>query len=253
MLQVTLQPVIRGIIWAFASREHYNYTYDLTPRNLNHLAAFLAAITGQSAATIQNYVDEISCDTELRNHILRRISSSPEKYVTDTEVRYGRRVGWYALVRAIKPRLVVETGVDKGLGSVVLAAALRRNSREGQPARFIGIDIDPGSGHLFAGDYQEVGELIFKDSLVALRELSAEVDLFIHDSDHNPEFEAAEYAAVKPKLAPGALVLSDNAEHTDELIKFARETNKDFLFFGERPMDHWWPGEGIGIAYTRAR
>ena len=35
---------------------------------------------------------------------------------------YGRRLGWYALVRALKPRTVVETGADKGLGSCVLAA-----------------------------------------------------------------------------------------------------------------------------------
>ncbi len=87
------------------------------------------------------------------------------------------------------------------------------------------------------------------DSLKALRELSVPVDLFIHDSDHNPDFEAAEYRAVRPKLAPDALVLSDNAEHTDELLKFASATQRRFLFFCERPKAHWWPGEGIGVAY----
>ncbi len=249
MLQVTVPPLWHGLVWTVRSREHYNYTYNLTPRNLKHLAALLATVAECSRSEIENYLRELEGDTELRNHILNGTLRSRERLVADFEVRYGRRLGWYALVRAKKPRVVVETGVDKGLGSVVLASALLRNAAEGHEGQLIGIDIDPNAGYLLNGPYAKAGKVVFKDSLQALRELSAGVDLFIHDSDHNPEFEAAEYRAVQPKLAAGALVLSDNADHTDELLAFAQATGRKFVFFCERPERHWWPGEGIGIAY----
>jgi len=241
-------PVFRGLWWTIASREHYNYTYDLEVRNLKHMVAFLSVVSGRSSSEIQVYMDELLGDEKLREHILQLTAVSQEKYVADMTVRYGRRIGWYALVRALKPRTVVETGVDKGLGSVVIAAALKKNASEGHPGYLIGIDINPRAGYLLSGCYAEFGKLVFKDSLAALRELSPGVELFIHDSDHNPEFEAAEYNAVEARLAPKAIILSDNAEHTDELLQFAARTRRRFLFFSEKPKNHWWPGEGIGIA-----
>lgn len=249
MLQVTLPPVGRGLLWTLRSREHYNYTYSLTERNLKHLAAFLSVVTGCDLPQVQRYLAEIEEDAALKAHIRQLTQASAEKYVADLDVRFGRRVGWYALVRARKPRLVVETGVDKGLGSAVIAAALLRNAAEGQPGKLIGIDINPKAGYLFAGPYAKTGRLVFKDSLQALGELSEPVDFFIHDSDHNPEFEEAEYRAVRPKLAPGAWILSDNAEYTDKLMELAAATGRKFLFFSERPKNHWWPGEGMAVAY----
>ena len=249
MLRVTLPPVGRGLLWTLRSREHYNYTYDLTPRNLRHLAAFLSVVTGCDPVRIQGYLSEIGEDETLKRQIADLNRTSAEKYVADREVRFGRRVGWYALVRARKPRLVVETGVDKGLGSVVIASALLRNAAEGCPGELIGIDINPRAGYLFAGPYTKAGTLVFQDSLQALNELARPVDLFIHDSDHSPEFEAAEYQAVRPHLAADAWVLSDNAEYTDKLMDFAAATGRKFLFFSERPRHHWWPGEGMAVAY----
>jgi hypothetical protein len=55
-------------------------------------------------------------------------------------------VAWYAVVRALKPQLIVETGIKQGLGSLVLLAALERNAGEGGSGRLISFDIDPFSG-----------------------------------------------------------------------------------------------------------
>jgi predicted O-methyltransferase YrrM len=248
MLRVTAVPIWQGTLWTFLSREHYNYTYDLEQRNLKHMVAFLSAVSGCSTSEIQKYVDEIVQDEELRAHILRLTERSRERHTADKEVRYGRRIGWYALVRAKKPKIVVETGVDKGLGSVVIAAALRKNASDNHPGQLVAIDINPAAGYLI-GAYVGVVKLVIKDSLAALNELGSGVDFFIHDSNHDAEFEASEYARVEPKLSSQAIVLSDNAEHTDELIKFAGKTGRNFLFFAEKPRKHWWPGEGIGVAY----
>jgi hypothetical protein len=78
------------------------------------------------------------------------------------------------------------------------------------------------------------------------------VDLFIHDSDHTAEHEGREFAAIEDRLAPGGLVLSDNAHATDELAKFAERTGRRFLFFDERPDGHWYTGAGIGAALPPA-
>jgi len=45
--------------------------------------------------------------------------------------------------------------------------------------------------------------------------------------------------------------LSDNAEHTSKLLEFAAaKLDAQFLFFAERPKDHWWPGKAIGVAFN---
>lgn len=162
---------------------------------------------------------------------------------------YGRRLGWYALVRALKPRTVVETGVDKGLGSCVLAAGLLRNRAEGHPGRYLGTDINPQAGWMFQGAYREAGEILYGDSIESLQRLEGPIDLFINDSDHSSEYEEREYACIALKLSPTAVVLGDNAFVTDKLYQFAVVTGRRFLFFSEKPADHWYPGAGIGAAW----
>jgi hypothetical protein len=250
-LTTTLPPVARSFAWTLRSREHYNYSYDLQPRNLEHLAAFVSVITGQSRKLTRNYLREIETDAALKDHVVRLNRSHAERFVADAEARFGRRMGWYALIRAQKPRVIVETGVDKGLGSCVIAAALLRNSAEGSPGRLYALDINPNAGYLLTKPYNDVAEMVYGDSLVTIAGLKDEVDFFIHDSDHSAEHEEKELRAVEHKLSPKAVVLSDNADCTDELLKFAERTGRQFLFFGEKPRSHWYPGEGIGVAFHK--
>ena len=165
--------------------------------------------------------------------------------------RYGRRIGWYAFVRICKPKIVIETGVDKGLGSCVLAAAIKRNREEGHEGRYIGTDINPLAGYLLDGEYRESGEVIYGDSIETLSGLDVSIDLFINDSDHSADYEAREYATVEKKLSDSAIVLGDNSHVTDKLMEFSQESGRDFLFFSEKPRDHWYPGAGIGISFRR--
>jgi len=251
-LKVTLKPVVAGLVWVFTSREHYNYTYNLQPMSLEYLAATLSLVTGKPHAELLGYIREIENDESLKRHITEQTQRSRERYVADTQVRFGRRAGWYALVRALKPAVVVETGVDKGLGSVVLVAALQRNQAEGHRGKLIGIDINPKAGYLLQPPYHEPCHMIYADSLATLASLDTPVDLFIHDSDHSPEFETKEYEAITPKLSPHSVVVSDNAAHTNRLLQWAATQGRDFLYYAEKPSGHWWPGEGIGVALRRS-
>lgn len=250
-LAATLPPVGRALAWTFSSREHHNFTYELDELNVKYLTAFVAVVTAQPIENIEKYIQEIQQDQELRAHIVRASRNSKEKYVTDPEARFGRRIGWYAIIRALKPRLCVETGTDKGLGTCVMAAALKRNAHEGAPGRVIGMDLNPNAGYLVQPPYAKFAQTVAGDSHASIRALTEEVDFFIHDSDHTPEHEAQEFELIAPKLSARALVLSDNAEVTDKLLKFARSTGREYLYFAEQPVHHWCHGSGIGVAYRR--
>src|SRR5207247_2252213 len=109
--------------------------------NKKYLATFIATISNCTYETIQNYLDEIESDTVLKKHIKKNTLQSKFQYLSDSEARYSRRIGWYAFVRAMKPSIVVETGIDKGLGSCVIAAALIKNIEEGYSGYYYGTDI----------------------------------------------------------------------------------------------------------------
>ncbi len=236
--------------WLVTSREHHNYTYELTPSNVDHLAWFVAMICGIEVALARDFIAELAADEELRVHIRSTTRATRRRGLADREVHYGRRMGWYAIVRALRPAHVVETGVDKGLGTVVLAAALRRNAAQGHPGRITAIDINPEAGYLVrTGAWSSVVDLVYDDSLAALRRLDRPVDVFLHDSEHSTVHERREFETVEPKLAPGAMLLTDNVTKTSVLSRHAERTGRRFLAFTERPVRHWYPGDGIGAAW----
>src|SRR5436190_16049978 len=136
--------------WAFTSKEHYNYTYHLTPMSRAYLISYTAVICGHPESEIEKYVLELEGDVELRQSLIERAQSSRDRHCSDIEPRYGRRLGWYALIRATKPRVVVETGVDRGLGTAVIAAALRRNNNEGAAGMLYATDIVSTCGYLMS-------------------------------------------------------------------------------------------------------
>src|SRR5688572_3679245 len=236
--------------WAFTSKEHYNHTYHLTEMNLAYLASYVSVVSGHNVAEIRKYIEELQQDDQLRALLRERTLASPDRHNSDVEPRYGRRLGWYALVRATKPRVVVETGVDRGLGTAVMAAALMRNTKEGYPGLVYATDIVPTCGHLFAEPYKSYGRILLGDSVELLKRFPESVDIFLHDSDHRPEYEWAEFLAIEPRLHPGSIVMSDNSQATSKMLEFAERVGKSFLYFQDQPRDHWWPGDGIGAAFV---
>lgn len=126
----TLGRILR---WLFTSNEATNLTYPLSTQGEAYLVHALADVLDVSVAEISAYVDEAKSDSDLRTHILAAYRAAPNWRLADQRVDFGRRLGWYAIVRQRKPKLVVETGVEKGLGAALLCAALLRNEAEGFP------------------------------------------------------------------------------------------------------------------------
>ena len=236
--------------WGLVSNEDTNFTYHITPDNISYLAHTIAVVTNVPYVEILGYISEIQSDKTLIETIQDAIEHSTEKRYSDKDVRLGRRVGWYALARALKPSIIVETGVDKGLGSVVLCAALLKNREEGHHGRYFGTDINPKAGFFLTGKYKEVGEIIFGDSIQSLSKFTDSIDLFINDSDHSSDYEYQEYVTITPLIREKTIILGDNAHVTNKLSEFSLKNNRKFLFFQEKPLNHWYQGSGIGISYT---
>jgi hypothetical protein len=236
----------RSIDWLVHERERHNFSYDLEDRNLEQLCWFVAAITGAEIGQVRAWMEELDKDEDLIGALTRRLSANPFRSVHPTEPHWGRRAGWYALVRATEPEHVVETGTHLGLGSCVIAAALLRNGH----GRLTTIDVDSDAGYLITEPWASVIDRRIGSSVDELASLR-DVGMFLHDSLHTYDYETSELAAVGPNLRPGAIAMSDNAHDSSALSDWAERTGRHYLFFKEQPRRHWWPGDGIGVAWDK--
>lgn len=231
--------------WLGRSKEYTNYTYKLSSLNVEHLAWWVVAVSGSRISDSRQWVSECLNDIAMQDYIRNLTLRSDRAGLADLEVRVSRRAGWYALIRALRPSFVVETGTDKGLGSVVIQSALIRNAH----GSLLTVDINTDSGYLLRGKYGDGVDAVIGDSIATLSNLNRTVDFFIHDSDHSREHEVAEYLAIEPHLSPVAAILSDNSHVTDALPLWAESHGWNFLHFQEQPVDHWYRGAGIGAAW----
>ena len=239
------------IVWIFTSRADSNFTYELTERSKINLAASLAGILQKDYAEIAGYFREIETDEAFKAHLRQLWEQHPEKYRTDSTLLIGRRMVWYAIARAAKPKVIVETGVDQGIGAVVLCAALARNALAGHPGRYYGTDINPDAGYFLQPPYSEYGKILYGDSLISLEALADIIDLFINDSDHSADYEQAEFELIKNRLSPDGIVLGDNSHDTPKLAEFSVREGRRFVFLSEEPARHWYRGAGVGISLPK--
>lgn len=242
------QIIRQSLDWLVRSRETTNFTYDLHPLNREQLSWFVAAVCGAEVGQVRAWMQELQDDHRLLTSLTERLASGPRRGISASEPHWARRLGWYALVRAAQPDHVVETGTHLGLGSCAIAAALLRNGH----GRLTTIDIDRDAGYLVGEPWSAVVDRRTGASVDVVAELR-DVDLFLHDSLHTYEYETQELSAVEPNLCDDAIVLSDNAHESSALADWAERSGRRYLFFAERPRDHWWRGDGIGAAWTGRR
>jgi predicted O-methyltransferase YrrM len=238
----------RSVEWLVRNRETSNFTYDLDSLNRDQLCWFVSAVAGAEIAQVRAWMQELEDDKKLVDQVRSRLSSNPRRRICAREPHWARRAGWYALVRAAQPDHIIETGTHLGLGSSVIAAALLRNGH----GRLTTIDIDPEAGYLIGEPWSSVVDCRTGSSTDVLAELR-DVDMFLHDSLHTYDYETRELTAVGPNLRVGAIVLSDNAHQSAALSDWAERTGRHYLFFKEQPVHHWWPGDGIGVAWADQR
>lgn len=239
---------VQSARYLLMDREVDNFTYDIA--NKNELAGFLADFLALGSDAVLALIEELDGDMELRAELRRGLEGRRDR---NRRMPFGRRLGWYAVVRARRPRLVVETGVHDGLGSTALLRALERNAEEGSPGALVSFDINRNCGWLIPSRLRTHHRIVIGDAVSGLTStLDRPVDLFIHDSDHRYEYELAELETVAATAGAAETVyMSDNAHVTTALKDFAEAQGLQFGFWREKPAHHFYPGAGIGIAADR--
>lgn len=246
ILEFNLKNISASLKWLFKSSEFTNYNYDITSLNRDYLVAFIAYITKREFNFVNDIFLEIENNVDFKKYIASQIAKIERKYELPKQFFFARRLGWYALVKILKPAVVVETGTDKGLGTLLIAQALKENGL----GKVYSLDLDPFSGALVDKQHWQNIELLKGDSLENLEKIK-KVDMFIHDSDHSEFHEMSEFESIQKNLSEDAIVISDNSQFTGALLDWSNKNNRRFLFFKEESKNHWYPGDGIGISQNQ--
>jgi Methyltransferase domain len=225
-----------------------NFTYEL--ENPEELAPFLAAALGQPLDRVETFLAEAAHDPELNSELTRRVRW---RFDTKRRLPLGRRVLWYATVRLLRPGLVIETGVQEGLGSLVLLRALERNRLEGAPGRLISFDKLAGAGWLVPERLREGWRFVDESTETGLEPVLAgeQVDLLISDSGGSYERERAEYGAALRHAGPEIVLGAGSGNQTTALPEVASANGMEYHYFLERPRRHFFAGTGVAIARRR--
>jgi Methyltransferase domain len=155
----------------------------------------------------------------------------------------------YAILRHVRPRVAVETGVANGFSTAFALLALRANGdghlHSVDLPREVGRDYEPGTfyegegragipagaepGWLIPTELKERWTLVLgrtQDELPPLLERLRTIESFMHDSEHSFECMWFEFNAAWPQLRDGGVLLSDDVNSTDAFPRFAREQGR---------------------------
>lgn len=170
-----------------------------------------------------------------RAALLERYSAVTLAYDAAFAIEEGSAFLVYALVRLLRPSVVLETGVANGHSSALILDALREN----------------GCGELHSIDVSnDVGNLVFdkrkwqlhlldlsnlKKSFAAIVEQLPAIDLMIHDSDHSYQWMKYELETVFPRMSPQGILACDDANISYGMIDFCAAHNmKPWLLMEKR-------------------
>jgi hypothetical protein len=214
--------------------------------------AVLARLTGQTQAAVLAAVAEIEADSAFLRGIRAGLASGSNYAPRPADFRLFDKwgsvfffpVALYALVRLLRPAIVVETGGTPGKSSAFILRAMARNDH----GQLVTIDLPPASvlapaalpsgqvhQHLPAGrgsGWIVPEELKRRQSLrlgpsasllgPALDEFGG-ADFFLHDSDHSYANMLWEFETAWPRLRSGGLLFSDDVISNAAFDDFCRK------------------------------
>lgn len=130
----------------------------------------------------------------------------------------------YVLVRAMRPRLVLETGIARGQSSLAILRALEWNN-EGS---LVSVDPDPSAGCLVPEGLRSrwvrpslKGRTARQDFKRIVRDYRG-FEIFLHDSNHRPGWMKFELSEAGSNAANGAVLCSDDVQQNKVFSNLAR-------------------------------
>lgn len=236
---------------------------DLIRKNTNEEESFVSELFESKSR-----YDELCLefDQKIRTDTIRSALSEYSK-LTGSEISGAIDIEtarfYYALVREMKPEVVIETGVCNGVSSLVLLMALKHNGTgslisvdfpyyaDESLAQFrsetfdeyggAAIPADKEPGWIVPETLRERWDLRIGKSQRILPEIvtnEGDFQLFIHDSEHSHPCMMYEYEMAHEWIDPGGIIMSDDINW-----------NSAFEVFVEsRELDHGIVCDGLGYA-----
>lgn len=211
-----------------------------TPRHRKHLAYYaerqlpvaegIAQATGIDITTVEDHLNNL-----------------PDFLIAEDKDP-GMTIKWsatselaattYALIRLLKPEVVVETGVGAGVSSWTTLHAMEENGT----GRLISIDLPtpntellPAVGYLVPQELRARWELQTGPSQTLLPQVLddlVEIDMFQHDSRHSYSNQTREYQAAWPYIRAHGMLVSDDVSN-DALHDASRKWNREPSIIGQ--------------------
>ena len=194
------------------------------------------------------YLDELLKDRTLLDSFERAVRDvdffRTKRWESVFELGLYRIVN-YVLARALRPEVFMETGVLHGLTSGFILAALARNGRgrlisidypsyyETGPANQDGYDdtLPPGMepGWIIREEDKPRWQLVIGRSLDEMPKVfedHAELDVFLHDSEHTYQTMWGEFNLAWGRLRAGGVLVCDNICSNDAFRDFCERVDR---------------------------
>jgi predicted O-methyltransferase YrrM len=190
--------------------------------------SFIVNLTGASAEKIQEYIAEIRLNQDFHNRVEENQGAHGIRRYASWNFGIGTTLGviLYTICRRQKPDIVVETGVASGVSSSYILFALEKN-KHGQ---LYSIDLpswqENQSGWIIPDYLRHRWHLTLgrsSETLEPLLKKVAEIDIFLHDSDHSYQNMLWEFQTAWIYLKDGGLLLSHNIDYNDAFSDFCKD------------------------------
>jgi predicted O-methyltransferase YrrM len=192
-----------------------------TPRHRKHLDYY----ADRQLPVADGVAEAVGIDVSV---VDEQLSHLPD-FLVDENRDPGMTIKWsatselaattYALIRLLRPEIVVETGVGAGVSSWTILKAMEENGT----GRLISIDLPtpntellPDVGYLVPGELRHRWELLVGPSQRVLPQVLdelVEIDIFQHDSRHSYSNQLREYRTAWPFLRVGGMLVSDDVSN----------------------------------------
>ena len=214
---------------------------------------FVTDLTGTPERDVKKYIAEILTDTKFQNDIEYKTSAGEERpfSVKILGIDTTACVALYALCRAAKPQIMVETGVAAGISSSYILQAMAKNNcgklysidvpwytvkENWKPflpdGQLVDVPIEKDSGWMIPDYLRNRWELILGKStemLPPLLKKLGDIDIFFHDSQHTYETMLWEFQNAWPGIKPEGILFVHNSDITEALPCFSQSVNSKMV------------------------
>ncbi|MGP8078996.1 MAG: class I SAM-dependent methyltransferase [Dehalococcoidales bacterium] len=211
------------------------------------IQSFVKNLTRADDEELQTYISEILADKQFHGSIAGKGDDGSGKKPFSLKILASDTsscLALYTLCRALKPTVVVETGVASGVSSAYILRALDKNNH----GKLFSIDvpwytvtgnwkadftdedmkvqpIEKQSGWIIHESLKGRWELLLgktSDKLSDLLNKVGPVEVFFHDSEHSYENMSREFRTAWPALRKGGILIAHNVDVNNAFADFER-------------------------------